>query len=53
MYAFPRIKMPDRALAVAEDKGIVPDVMYVMRLLRETGLCVVPGRYTVAEIVQY
>lgn len=43
MYAFPRIFLPDRAIAEAKAKGMEPDAMYCHQLLEETGICVVPG----------
>ncbi|XP_058686021.1 alanine aminotransferase 1 isoform X2 [Poecile atricapillus] len=43
MYSFPRIDLPDRALAAAKEKQQAPDMFFCMRLLEETGICVVPG----------
>ncbi|KAK2144732.1 hypothetical protein LSH36_735g01034 [Paralvinella palmiformis] len=43
MYAFPRIHLPEKALAEAKAKNMKPDAMYCFRLLEETGICVVPG----------
>nr|XP_041570059.1 alanine aminotransferase 1-like [Taeniopygia guttata] len=43
MYAFPRIQIPARALAAAKEKEQAPDMFFCMRLLEETGICVVPG----------
>lgn len=43
MYAFPRILLPQKAIAEAEAKGEKPDFFYVSQLLEETGICVVPG----------
>lgn len=44
MYAFPKIRLPPAAIADAEAKGYkCADVFYCMRLLEETGVCVVPG----------
>ncbi|XP_029464327.1 alanine aminotransferase 2 [Rhinatrema bivittatum] len=43
MYAFPRIFLPPRAIAAAKDLGMAADMFYCMRLLEETGICVVPG----------
>ncbi|XP_056381690.1 alanine aminotransferase 2 isoform X1 [Hyla sarda] len=43
MYAFPRIFIPPRAVEMAEKLHMAPDMFYCMRLLEETGICVVPG----------
>ncbi|XP_038662572.1 alanine aminotransferase 2 isoform X2 [Scyliorhinus canicula] len=43
MYAFPRIFIPSKAIKEAETHGMAPDMFYCMRLLEETGICVVPG----------
>uniref|UniRef100_A0A8D0FRE7 Alanine aminotransferase 1 n=1 Tax=Strix occidentalis caurina TaxID=311401 RepID=A0A8D0FRE7_STROC len=41
MYSFPRIELPPRALTAAQDQA--PDMFFCMKLLEETGICVVPG----------
>ncbi|XP_053557904.1 alanine aminotransferase 2 [Bombina bombina] len=43
MYAFPRIFIPPSAVEKAKDHQMAPDMFYCMRLLEETGICVVPG----------
>uniref|UniRef100_UPI00398E442F alanine aminotransferase 2 n=1 Tax=Pristiophorus japonicus TaxID=55135 RepID=UPI00398E442F len=43
MYAFPRIFIPSKAIQEAKAHGMAPDMFYCMRLLEETGICVVPG----------
>nr|XP_033798394.1 alanine aminotransferase 2 [Geotrypetes seraphini] len=43
MYAFPRILLPPRAIEAAKDHSMAADMFYCMRLLEETGICVVPG----------
>ncbi|XP_040442848.1 alanine aminotransferase 1 [Falco naumanni] len=43
MYSFPRIELPPRALAAAKAQGQAPDMFFCMKLLEETGICVVPG----------
>merc|ERR1711988_1985181 len=43
MYAFPRIDLPPAAVSEAKAQGKAPDVFYALRLLDETGICVVPG----------
>ncbi|KAM4614331.1 alanine aminotransferase 2 [Discoglossus pictus] len=43
MYAFPRIFIPPAAVEKAKDEQLAPDMYYCMRLLDETGICVVPG----------
>ncbi|XP_064594232.1 alanine aminotransferase 1 [Zonotrichia leucophrys gambelii] len=46
MYSFPRIDLPPRAVAAAKEKKQSPDMFFCMRLLEETGICVVPKRCT-------
>ncbi|KAM9789163.1 alanine aminotransferase 2-like [Neosynchiropus ocellatus] len=43
MYSFPRITIPEKAVREAEEKGQQPDMFYCMRMLEETGICLVPG----------
>ncbi|KAM6458499.1 alanine aminotransferase 1 isoform 5-T5 [Liasis olivaceus] len=43
MYAFPRIELPPRAVQDAEAQGQAPDMFFCLKLLEETGICVVPG----------
>ena len=43
MYAFPRIELPENAIKAAEVAGQKPDFFYLMALLEEAGICVVPG----------
>jgi len=43
MYAFPNIKLPEKFILEANEKGVVPDAYYCSLLLEETGICVVPG----------
>merc|ERR1712048_194423 len=43
MYAFPRIDLPRAAVVAAKTQGKAPDVFYALRLLDDTGICVVPG----------
>ncbi|XP_032079317.1 alanine aminotransferase 1 isoform X2 [Thamnophis elegans] len=43
MYAFPRIELPLRAVQEAQAQGQAPDMFFCLRLLEETGICVVPG----------
>jgi alanine transaminase len=43
MYAFPSVKLPQRAFQVAEEKDQTPDTLYALSLLEETGICVVPA----------
>ena len=43
MYLFPRIRLPERAMAEAQKLNKAPDVFYCLSLLDETGICVVPG----------
>lgn len=43
MYIFPTVKLPPKAVAAAEAEGRKADEFYCMKLLEETGICVVPG----------
>lgn len=43
MYCFPSVKIPDKAVKFAESKGITPDTLYSVSLLKSTGICVVPA----------
>ncbi|KAJ0178032.1 hypothetical protein K1T71_005855 [Dendrolimus kikuchii] len=43
MFAYPRIEIPAKAQQHAVDNGMTPDEFYCLRLLEETGVCVVPG----------
>ncbi|XP_041914003.1 alanine aminotransferase 2-like isoform X1 [Alosa sapidissima] len=43
MYSFPCITLPERAIQEAKEKGQAPDMLYCMKLLEETGICLVPG----------
>ena len=43
MYAFPSITIPDKAVKEAQTLGVAPDMLYVLQLLEQTGICVVPG----------
>ncbi|KAM3841020.1 alanine aminotransferase 1 isoform 1-T1 [Vipera latastei] len=43
MYAFPRIELPAQAVLEAKAQGQAPDMFFCLRLLEETGICVVPG----------
>nr|XP_040134967.1 alanine aminotransferase 2 [Ictidomys tridecemlineatus] len=43
MYAFPRIFIPAKAVEAAQAHKMAPDMFYCMKLLEETGICVVPG----------
>eukprot|EP00002_Diphylleia_rotans_P004205 TRINITY_DN1302_c0_g1_i1.p1 TRINITY_DN1302_c0_g1~~TRINITY_DN1302_c0_g1_i1.p1 ORF type:complete len:504 (-),score=99.84 TRINITY_DN1302_c0_g1_i1:219-1730(-) len=43
MYAFPQITLPAKAVAAAKAAGKQPDTFYVLNLLENTGVCVVPG----------
>jgi len=43
MYSFPRITIPEKAIKEARAKGQAPDMLYCMRMLEETGICLVPG----------
>jgi aspartate/methionine/tyrosine aminotransferase len=43
MYCFPKIEIPDKAVAEAKAKGMSPDGLYALSLLESTGICVVPA----------
>ncbi|MBN3318405.1 ALAT2 aminotransferase, partial [Atractosteus spatula] len=43
MYAFPRIFIPPKAVEEAKALGMPPDMLYCLKLLEETGICIVPG----------
>eukprot|EP00030_Apusomonadida_sp_AF-17_P000323 a1627_136.p1 GENE.a1627_136~~a1627_136.p1 ORF type:complete len:534 (+),score=209.02 a1627_136:124-1602(+) len=43
MYCFPKVTLPPNAIARAAELGLVPDTMYCLELLENTGVCVVPG----------
>lgn len=43
MYAFPQITLPKGAVNEAQRLGKAPDMLYCLELLKETGICVVPG----------
>lgn len=43
MYAFPKFTLPQKAIEKAKSLGQAPDFFYVMQLLENTGVCVVPG----------
>ncbi|KAM9322234.1 alanine aminotransferase 2-like isoform 1-T1 [Pholidichthys leucotaenia] len=43
MYSFPRITIPEKAIKEAVENGQEPDMFYCMRMLEETGICLVPG----------
>jgi alanine transaminase len=43
MYLFPTITLPEKAIEAAKEAGKKPDDFYCLRLLDNTGVCVVPG----------
>lgn len=43
MYTFPRLTLPEKAINAAKEKEQAPDMFYCMKLLEETGICLVPG----------
>ncbi|RWS25992.1 alanine aminotransferase 2-like protein [Leptotrombidium deliense] len=43
MYAFPELKLPEKAVQAAKEAKQAPDFFYAMNLLETTGICVVPG----------
>jgi len=43
MYAFPQLRLPQKAIDAAEALNQAPDFFYCSALLEDTGICVVPG----------
>ncbi|ORX85886.1 PLP-dependent transferase [Basidiobolus meristosporus CBS 931.73] len=43
MYLFPQIRLPAKAIEAAKAAGKQPDAFYSLEMLKETGVCVVPG----------
>lgn len=43
MFAYPRIEIPVEAQLEAKKLNMSPDEFYCLRLLEETGVCVIPG----------
>lgn len=43
MYLFPKITLPKKALEEAKRLNEVPDELYCLELLEQTGICVIPG----------
>ena len=43
MYAFPQLRLPQKAIDAAKERGVAPDAMYCLDLLEQTGIVVVPG----------
>jgi alanine transaminase len=43
LYAFPRVRLPARAIAAAVAARKAPDALYCLELLDETGIVLVPG----------
>ena len=43
MYAFPRVRLPAKAIKEAEEQGKAADFVYCMKLLDKTGIVTVPG----------
>uniref|UniRef100_A0A1B6CHN5 alanine transaminase n=2 Tax=Clastoptera arizonana TaxID=38151 RepID=A0A1B6CHN5_9HEMI len=43
MYAFPKIDLPEKAIAKAKSLGQCPSTFYAFQLLENTGICIVPG----------
>ena len=43
MYAFPSVDIPPKAVEEAKRQNMIPDVLYCLSLLDETGICVVPA----------
>ena len=50
MYSFPRLQLPPKAIAAAEQAGVAPDVFYCLALLDATGISSTPGQ---TELVKF
>eukprot|EP01099_Mayorella_cantabrigiensis_P003284 TRINITY_DN2544_c0_g2_i4.p1 TRINITY_DN2544_c0_g2~~TRINITY_DN2544_c0_g2_i4.p1 ORF type:complete len:202 (-),score=48.74 TRINITY_DN2544_c0_g2_i4:111-716(-) len=43
MYAFPQVRLPRKAVEVANQQGVAPDAFYALRALESSGIVIVPG----------
>ena len=43
MYGFPDVKLSQKVINAASEKGVAPDLYYCLQALEETGVIVVPG----------
>lgn len=43
MYCFPKLELPEKAIAEAKKQNMTPDTFYAEQLLLNTGICTVPG----------
>lgn len=43
MYAFPQLKIPQKAIDKATSMNQTPDTFYAFQLLENTGICIIPG----------
>jgi aspartate/methionine/tyrosine aminotransferase len=43
LYAFPRVRLPNKAVEAAKAAGKAPDLFYTLAMLDATGVVVVPG----------
>ncbi|CAK9192099.1 unnamed protein product [Sphagnum troendelagicum] len=43
LFCFPQVKLPEAAIAAAQEAGKAPDLFYCLKLLEATGLLTVPG----------
>lgn len=43
MYLFPTITLPQKAFNAAKEAGHAPDEFYCLKMLEQTGVCVVAG----------
>ncbi len=43
LFCFPQVKLPEAAIAAAQEAGKAPDLFYCLKLLEATGVLTVPG----------
>lgn len=43
MYAFPSVRLPEKAIKEAERREVEADGMWCLELLEQTGIVTVPG----------
>jgi aspartate/methionine/tyrosine aminotransferase len=39
LYAFPKVKLPAKAVDAAKAAGVEPDTFYCLKMLEKTGIC--------------
>ena len=43
LYLFPKIELPSQFIQECEEKNLYPDEEYCLQLLKQTGICTIPG----------